>query len=341
MDASKAAQWMSRAIDLSRRGWPSPNPRVGCVIVRNGAMVAEGWHDQAGQPHAEAMALQAAQEEAKGAHAFVTLEPCAHFGRTPPCAHALIQAGIAQVTFAVPDPNPRAAGGAQVLREAGITVSSGLMQPEAESVNAVFLTAHRRGRPWLTLKAASTLDGFAARTDGSSKWITSPEARLAGHRLRAEMGAVAVGAGTVLADDPQLDARMGKEVRQPLRIALDPNERLTGKEAMFRGAESESVWLRSSLTADALDAAWSHGIPGLLIEGGPKTFQAAVKEGLADRIDLFVAAKWFGSGRPWWPGVEGGLGADFELAACRQIGPDAHLIWIRKGPGTIRPDLPS
>ena len=332
---------MTRAIELSRRGWPSPNPRVGCVIVRDGTMVGEGWHERAGDPHAEAMALAMAQDGARGGHAFVTLEPCAHYGRTPPCAHALVRAGIVEVSFAVPDPNPLAAGGSQVLRDAGIVVNSGVMQAEAEAVNAVFLTAHRRGRPWLTLKAASTLDGFAARSDGSSKWITSSEARLAGHQLRAEMGAVAVGAGTVLADDPRLDSRMGETERRPLRIVLDPKGWLSGEEAIFRGEEGESVWLKSGRIAEALEAAWSRGVPGVLLEGGPRTFQCALAEGLADRIDLFVAAKWFGSGRPWWPGQEGSLEADFELAACRMIGPDAHWTWLRKGAGTLRPDLPS
>jgi diaminohydroxyphosphoribosylaminopyrimidine deaminase/5-amino-6-(5-phosphoribosylamino)uracil reductase len=341
MDASEAARWMSRAIELSRRGWPSPNPRVGCVIVSDGQVVGEGWHERAGEPHAEAMALRQAHERAAGGQAFVTLEPCAHFGRTPPCAHALVQAGISEVSFAVPDPNPRAAGGAQVLRDAGIRVNAGLMQAEAEAVNAVFLTAHRRGRPWLTLKAASTLDGFAARPDGSSKWITSPEARQAGHRLRAEMGAVAVGAGTILADNPRLDARLGDAERTPLRIALDPKAQLTGNEDIFRGDGSESVWLKSGRIADALAAAWERGVPGVLLEGGPRMLQSALAEGLADRIDLFVAGKWFGSGRPWWPGEEGGLEAGFELAACRMIGPDAHLTWLRKGAGTLRPDLPS
>ncbi|MGW5684618.1 bifunctional diaminohydroxyphosphoribosylaminopyrimidine deaminase/5-amino-6-(5-phosphoribosylamino)uracil reductase RibD [Nonomuraea sp. NPDC003754] len=201
---------MARAVRLAAlgRGTTSPNPVVGCVIVdASGAHAGEGFHAYAGGPHAEAVALSEAGERARGGTAYVTLEPCAHIGRTGPCSEALLKAGVARVVIAVPDPNPTAAGGAAQLRAHGLQVEIGLLAEEAERGNAEWLTFIRRGRPHVTWKFAATLDGRSAAEDGTSQWITSPEARADVHRLRAESDAIVAGIGTVLADDPRLTAR--------------------------------------------------------------------------------------------------------------------------------------
>ncbi|GAA2593790.1 bifunctional diaminohydroxyphosphoribosylaminopyrimidine deaminase/5-amino-6-(5-phosphoribosylamino)uracil reductase RibD [Streptomyces axinellae] len=215
---------MRRAVDLAARGLgaTSPNPVVGCVILdRAGHTVGEGWHQRAGGPHAEVHALAEAGEDARGGTALVTLEPCDHTGRTGPCSQALIAAGIARVVYAVADPDPGAAGGARALAAAGIDVECGLLGDEAAAGNAAWLTAVRLHRPYVTWKYAATLDGRTAAADGSSRWITSEEARADVHRLRAESDAVLVGSGTVRADDPHLAVRGVPGAVQPLRVALD------------------------------------------------------------------------------------------------------------------------
>ena len=204
-------RYMARALDLARRGLYStgPNPRVGCVIARGGRVVGEGWHRYAGEPHAEIHALAAAGGDARGATAYVTLEPCRHTGRTGPCTRALIEAGIAKVVAAMPDPDPRVAGrGFAELAEAGIEVETGLMEASARSLNRGFVSRHERGRPWVRCKLAATLDGRTATATGESRWITGEAARADVHRLRARADAILTGIGTLLADDPRLDARM-------------------------------------------------------------------------------------------------------------------------------------
>ncbi|MBD3671693.1 MAG: bifunctional diaminohydroxyphosphoribosylaminopyrimidine deaminase/5-amino-6-(5-phosphoribosylamino)uracil reductase RibD [Gammaproteobacteria bacterium] len=218
---------MARARQLAERGLTStkPNPRVGCVIVRDGEVVGEGWHERAGAPHAEVHALYDAAEQAHGATVYVTLEPCSHHGRTPPCSEALIEAGVARVVVAMTDPNPQVAGqGLAKLRAAGIEAQSGLMQAEAEALNPGFISRMSRGRPWVRNKLAMSLDGRTAMASGESQWITSASARSDVHRLRAQSCAILTGAATVLADDPSLNARLEgfDEADQPLRVVLDP-----------------------------------------------------------------------------------------------------------------------
>ena len=220
---------MARALELAERGLETthPNPRVGCVIARDEEIVGEGWHERAGEPHAEINALRAAGPKAAGATAYVTLEPCSHHGRTPPCVDALIAARPARVVFALEDPNPRVSGrGAEALRRAGVAVESGLLATEAAELNPGFLKRMRTGRPWVRVKLAMSLDGRTALANGASQWITGPAARDDVQRWRARSSAILTGIGTVLADDPRLDVRLpappsGRPRLQPLRVVLD------------------------------------------------------------------------------------------------------------------------
>lgn len=220
---------MARALELAERGLETaqPNPRVGCVVAQGERIVGEGWHERAGEPHAEVNALRAAGPEASGATAYVTLEPCSHHGRTPPCVDALIAARVARVIFALEDPNPRVSGaGAQALRNAGVMVSSGLMTAEAAELNPGFLKRMRCGRPWVRVKLAMSLDGRTALANGESRWITGQAARDDVQHWRARSSAILTGIGTVLADDPRLDVRLpelpsGPPRPQPLRVVLD------------------------------------------------------------------------------------------------------------------------
>lgn len=215
---------MARAIELARKGLytTDPNPRVGCVLVRDGVVVGEGWHERAGQPHAEPNALAAAGAAARGATAYVSLEPCNHFGRTPPCSDALIDAGVARVVYAADDPNPQVAGqGAARLRAHGIEVASGLLAAEAEAVNAGYFKRRRHGMPFVRVKLASSLDGRTALASGESRWITSKAARTDAQYGRARSSAILTGVGTILADDPALNVRVPESDRQPMRVVLD------------------------------------------------------------------------------------------------------------------------
>jgi len=217
-------RYMSRALELAERGLytTTPNPRVGCVIVRGGEIVAEGWHERAGEPHAEAIALAAAGERARGATAYVTLEPCSHQGRTPPCSEALVGAGIARVVAAMEDPNPLVAGnGLRRLRAVGIESACGLMETQARELNIGFAARMTRGRPWVRMKIAASLDGGTALANGRSQWITGTEARRDGHRWRARACAVLTGIGTVRDDDPRLTVREVETSRQPARVVVD------------------------------------------------------------------------------------------------------------------------
>ena len=226
-------RFMARALRLAERGLytTDPNPRVGCVVVRDGTVVGEGWHERAGSPHAEVHALQQAGNAAAGATAYVTLEPCSHQGRTPPCADALIASGVSRAVVAMQDPNPLVAGqGLQALRDAGIEVADGLLEQDAGMLNPGFVMRMRRGRPWVRCKLAMSLDGRTAMASGESQWITGPAAREDVHRLRARSSAVMTGIGTVLADDPSLTARLAGHdagtLLQPLRVVLDSDLRL-------------------------------------------------------------------------------------------------------------------
>ena len=250
--------WMGRAVDLAEggRGTTSPNPMVGAVLVRDGRVVGEGFHQAAGQPHAEAVALAAAGAAAAGATCYVTLEPCAHHSRTPPCADALIAAGVARVVAALVDPDPRVDGaGLERLRAAGVEVVAGVGAEAAATQNAAYLTHRRLGRPRVTLKAAASLDGKVAAPDGTSQWITGPAARADAHRLRAEADAVLVGAGTALADDPRLTVRLpGHAGRQPLRVLADATGRVGPGRHLFDGEAPTLVATTPTAPAAAVDA---------------------------------------------------------------------------------------
>ncbi len=214
---------MARALTLAEKGLytTTPNPRVGCVVCKGEKMISEGWHEKAGAPHAEMLALEKARGDAAGATVYVNLEPCNHYGKTPPCAGALISAKVARVVAAMTDPNPQAAGGGAALAKAGIRFEHGLMEEAAHELNIGFVSRVTRGRPWVRLKTAATLDGRSALEDGRSQWITGPEARRDGHRWRARACAVLTGIGTVKADDPRLTVREVETTRQPLRVVVD------------------------------------------------------------------------------------------------------------------------
>ena len=217
-------QFMAHALRLAQRGLytATPNPRVGCVIVRGGKVIGEGWHERAGEPHAEVHALRQAGAQARGATVYVTLEPCSHFGRTPPCADALIDAGVSRVVAAMQDPNPLVAGqGIGKLRAAGIDAVPGLMEAEARELNIGFVSRMTRGRPWVRVKIATSLDGRTALNNGVSQWITGPAARLDAHAWRARSCAMLTGIGTVREDDPRLTVRDIETTRQPLRVVVD------------------------------------------------------------------------------------------------------------------------
>jgi len=268
---------MARALRLAERGLLTtmPNPRVGCVIVRAGEVVGEGWHERAGEPHAEVHALRAAGEGARGATAYVTLEPCSHHGRTPPCANALIDAGVARVVASMRDPNPQVSGrGIELLTLAGIRAEIGLLEAEARELNIGFISRMTRGRPWVRLKTASSLDGKTALLNGESKWITGPAARTDVHRLRARACAVLTGVGTVLADDPTLNVRDVATARQPLRVVVDSRLRIPSAARIVRDDSA------ATLVAHAVDAPARRDA---LLQAGVSTLAVPGPDG---RVDL-------------------------------------------------------
>jgi diaminohydroxyphosphoribosylaminopyrimidine deaminase / 5-amino-6-(5-phosphoribosylamino)uracil reductase len=325
--------WMRRALELAAlgRGTTSPNPMVGAVLVRDGLAVGEGFHRAPGEPHAEAVALREAADRAAGATCYVTLEPCGHHGRTPPCAPALIAAGITRVVAAIedPDPNVRGKGFAQ-LRAAGVQVEVGVGAAAAEAQNAAFLLHRRQGRPRVTLKAAASLDGKVAAPDGTSQWITGEAARADAHRLRAEADAVAVGAGTALADDPRLTVRLpGWSGRQPLRVLLDATGRTatgpTGRGGpaghalgqLFDGAAPTLVATTAAAPRAALQAWTAAGAEVLVCPDAPAASGEA-------GVDLAFIAKSLGERGVLELLVEGGprLHASFWEAGLAD-----RLVW--------------
>ncbi|MDA8436606.1 MAG: bifunctional diaminohydroxyphosphoribosylaminopyrimidine deaminase/5-amino-6-(5-phosphoribosylamino)uracil reductase RibD [Actinomycetales bacterium] len=291
---------MRRALELAATpGVPTgPNPRVGCVLLRpDGSVLAEGFHRGAGTPHAEVDALARAGAAARGATAVVTLEPCNHTGRTGPCAQALVDAGVARVVFGQADPNPAAAGGAQTLRAAGVDVVGGLLADRAAELNATWTFAVTHGRPFVTWKAATTLDGRIAAVDGTSRWITSPEARADVHALRAAVDAVVVGTGTVLADDPHLAVRDGGGVavgRQPLRVVVGRRDVPPGSRVL--DGVAPTVHLRTHDPREALAALTARDVQHVLLEGGPVLAAAFVRAGLVDAVRWYVAPALLGAG---------------------------------------------
>ncbi len=300
VDGAGLERAMRRALELAASpGVPlGPNPRVGCVLLGpDGAEVAEGFHRGAGTPHAEAAALAEAGDAAKGATAVVTLEPCNHTGRTGPCAQALIDAGIARVVFAQPDPNPVAAGGAQALREAGVQVDMGLLEREARAVNRAWTFALEHGRPFVTWKFATTLDGRSAAADGTSRWVSSRPARIDTHRLRAHCDVMMVGAGTVAIDDPELTVRDEYDEplpHQPLRVVMGERD-LPADRRIFND-RAETVHLRSRDPRAALAELYERDRRHVFLEGGPTLAAAFLRAGLVDEVVTYVSPMLLGTG---------------------------------------------
>jgi diaminohydroxyphosphoribosylaminopyrimidine deaminase/5-amino-6-(5-phosphoribosylamino)uracil reductase len=295
---STDGRFMSRAIALAGRVRPGdviPNPRVGCVLVKGGRVIGEGAHARFGGPHAEVLALKKAGVRAKGATAYVTLEPCSPFPgkKTPPCSAALISAGVARVIYASGDANPRVSGrGAAILKRARVRVERRAdFAAEAEALNRGFFSRMRRGRPWVILKTALSLDGKAAAASGRSRWVTGPAARAAVHAMRAECDAILVGAGTVLADDPALTAHGAG--RDPLRVVLAGRRPLPAKARVFDGSVPTVVY-RIKKPGDlrgALKDLAREGVGTLLVEGGPTIHAAFLRAGLVDEARVFLAPK--------------------------------------------------
>ncbi|KQZ87993.1 bifunctional diaminohydroxyphosphoribosylaminopyrimidine deaminase/5-amino-6-(5-phosphoribosylamino)uracil reductase [Phycicoccus sp. Root563] len=293
--------WMRRALELAARGRrPDANPRVGCVLVSpEGDLVAEGWHRGAGTLHAETDALSHAGDAARGATAYVTLEPCNHTGRTQPCAQALLEAGVARVVHAQSDPNPRAAGGAEVLRGHGVEVTSGVLDDEATALNRTWTHLVTTGRPWVTWKLASTLDGRSAAADGTSQWITGPVARDDVHTQRSRCGAVIIGTGTALTDDPRLTARRADgslHEHQPLRVVV--GERDLRPDARVLDDSAPTWHLRTRDPKEVLARLAEAEIHHVWLEGGPTMAAAFLAAGVVDEVIAYVAPVFLGRGRP-------------------------------------------
>jgi diaminohydroxyphosphoribosylaminopyrimidine deaminase/5-amino-6-(5-phosphoribosylamino)uracil reductase len=305
---------MRRALELAEKGLftTTPNPRVGCVVVKDNTVLGEGWHERAGEPHAEVIALQKAGN-AEGATVYVSLEPCNHHGRTPPCVDALKKAGVKRVVAAMRDPNPKAAHGGDALHAAGIRFEHGLMESEARELNIGFVSRVTRGRPWVRLKVAATLDGRTALSNGKSQWITGAEARRDGHRWRARACAILTGIGTVRADDPRLTVRDVDTPRQPLRVIVDsrletpPDAAIlkgekvlvfSGKAGSLKNAEVVHLPNRSNKVElpAMLEELARRGINELHVEAGFRLNGSLVREGCVDEFLLYLNPSFLGDG---------------------------------------------
>ncbi|ADU68241.1 bifunctional diaminohydroxyphosphoribosylaminopyrimidine deaminase/5-amino-6-(5-phosphoribosylamino)uracil reductase RibD [Pantoea sp. At-9b] len=364
-------RYMARALELARRGCftTTPNPNVGCVIVRDGEIVGEGWHHRAGEPHAEVHALRMAGEKARGATAYVTLEPCSHHGRTPPCCDALIAAGVSRVVAAMQDPNPQVAGrGLYRLQQAGIAVSHGLMMNAAEAINRGFLKRMRTGFPWIQLKLGASLDGRTAMASGESQWITSAAARRDVQRFRAQSSAILTTSATVLADNPSLTVRWNElndevrqqldeqQLRQPVRVVIDSQQRVTpqhrlidqpGETWLMRSAPDQHVW-PESVTQIAVPQRESQldlvammmllgqrQINSVWVEAGAKLAGALLQAGLVDELIVYLAPKLLGNaarGLCELPGLEHLAAAPaLNFSDVRRVGGDLRLTLTPHG----------
>ncbi|WP_299303434.1 bifunctional diaminohydroxyphosphoribosylaminopyrimidine deaminase/5-amino-6-(5-phosphoribosylamino)uracil reductase RibD [uncultured Litoreibacter sp.] len=365
-DAQDDARWMALALSLGRRGmgrvWP--NPAVGCVIVKDGRVLGRGWTQDGGRPHAETVALAQAGGAARGADVFVTLEPCAHTGKTPPCCDALIAAGVARVVVAISDPDERVAGqGLARLRAAGIDVVTGVLAQDAKQDHAGFLLRIEQHRPFVTLKLAMSLDGRIATASGESQWITGPEARRAVHAMRVRHDAVMVGAGTARADAPSLTVRGLGVARQPVRVVLSRTLDVPRSGPLFDTAQTVPVWLvhcreappearkawadagarllegADGTVASALQALAAQGLTRVFCEGGGAVAASLLEAGLVDELVVFHAGLVLGAGGV--AGVaalpDGALGAAprWSLQRTQQIGADTLQVWRRAS----RPNL--
>ena len=354
---------MSRALELASKGLFSatPNPRVGCVIIKDGDVVGEGWHRRAGEPHAEALALAQAGARARGATVYVTLEPCSHFGRTPPCAKALVEARVGRVIAAMEDPNPQVGGqGFASLRTAGIDVRCGLLHDEALALNVGFVSRMSRGRPWVRMKIAASLDGVTALANGKSQWITGEAARHDGHYWRARACAILTGMGTVRQDNPTLNVRGWETARQPLRVVIDSRLEINpaaqilqqgpglgaslilacapqGEPSPTQLASAASLpvaWIASDAQGKtdllaALQCLAMRGINELHVEAGYKLNGSLIKAGLVDELLIYFAPKLLGSGMGL--AAIGPLdsiedAAKFSILEMTQVGDDFRVI---------------
>ncbi|EID0695583.1 bifunctional diaminohydroxyphosphoribosylaminopyrimidine deaminase/5-amino-6-(5-phosphoribosylamino)uracil reductase RibD [Vibrio parahaemolyticus] len=348
---------MSRALKLARRGiyTTAPNPNVGCVIVRDGVIVGEGYHHRAGEPHAEVHAMRMAGDKAEGATAYVTLEPCSHYGRTPPCAEGLIKAKVARVVCAMEDPNPKVAGrGIQMLREAGVEVQVGLLENDAIELNRGFIKFMQTGMPFIQLKMAASLDGQSALSNGKSQWITSPQARQDVQCYRAQSGGILSTSKTVMDDNASLNVRWDDlpqtvqahyeltEVRQPARVILDRQQKLSDDLKLF-STEGERIIVSSEgdvcpqldqsgkidLAATLKAVATQHNINHLWVEAGATLASSLIKANLVDELIVYLAPKLMGSdGR----GLIGALGLtemaqviDLNITDVRMVGRDIRI----------------
>jgi len=354
---------MRHALQIAARGLGSvwPNPAVGCVIVKRGRIVGRGWTQPGGRPHAETRALAQAGQAARGATAYVTLEPCAHHGKTPPCAEALIAAGVAKVVTAMTDPDARVAGrGHAMLRAAGIVVTENILSSRAQAANAGFLKKVTQGLPFVTLKLATTLDGRISTQSGESRWITGPEARRAVHAMRMSHDAVMVGSGTALADDPDLTVRDMGVVRQPLRIVVDSRLRFSPQSRLGGSAATIPVWLLHGQTAtaerqvewrttgadllqiaendghldltEAMKALAERGVTRVFCEGGAGLAAALIRAGLVDELVVFTAGALIGQEGH---GALGALGLmrlseapRLRLLEVNRTGKDTQSRWV-------------
>ncbi len=364
MSAGDDRRFMALALSLGRRGlgrvWP--NPAVGCIIVKDGRIIGRGWTADGGRPHAEPQALSEAGKAARGATAYVTLEPCAHHGKTPPCAEALVAAGIARVVIAAGDPDPRVAGrGVVILKSAGIEVETGVLQAEADIDHAGFFSRITKGRPFVTLKIASSLDGRIATATGESRWITGPQARRAVHALRARHDAVMIGGGTARADDPMLDIRDLGLSKQPVRVVISRRLDLPVEGRLAQTANAQPLWLCHGPEAEARRAEWKalgaeclpcevtggqispasalaalaeKGLTRVFCEGGGALAASLLREGLVD--ELIVHSAGLAIGAEGTPAL-GAMGIDrlgnaprFDLAEVKQLGADVQSVWRPK-----------
>ncbi|WP_249679546.1 bifunctional diaminohydroxyphosphoribosylaminopyrimidine deaminase/5-amino-6-(5-phosphoribosylamino)uracil reductase RibD [Pseudomonas abieticivorans] len=366
--AALDAQYMARAVELARKGQYSthPNPRVGCVIVRDGQVVGEGWHERAGEPHAEVHALRMAGELARGATAYVTLEPCSHHGRTGPCADALVNAGVARVVAAMQDPNPEVAGrGLLKLMQAGIAVQGGVLEAESRALNPGFLKRMEHGLPYVRVKMAMSLDGRTAMASGESQWITGRAARSAVQRLRARSSVVLTGADSVLADGARMTVRaeeLGLDAataalamsRPPLRVLIDGRLRVPLDAPFFQAGPALVVTCAAAQARERyeqqghdllalpssegrvdlrklLKELASRGVNEILVEAGPSLAGAFARQGLVDEYQLFVAGKFLGSSaRPLfdWPLAQMSDAPLLKIVEMRAVGDDWRVIAI-------------
>ncbi|MGC2518650.1 MAG: bifunctional diaminohydroxyphosphoribosylaminopyrimidine deaminase/5-amino-6-(5-phosphoribosylamino)uracil reductase RibD [Burkholderiales bacterium] len=350
-------RFMQQALELAARGLytTTPNPRVGCVIVKDGDVVGTGWHEKAGQQHAEVLALSEAGARARGATLYLNLEPCSHYGRTPPCADAIVAAGVARVVASMRDPNPKVAGGGFVkLRAAGMRVESGLMEEEARELNIGFAARMARGRPWVRMKIAASLDGRTALANGKSQWITGEAARADGHRWRARACAVLTGVGTVRDDDPQLNVRGIETPRQPLRIVVDSKLEISPAARLLKGGQALVVGaVNDAKKIAALEAAGAEValIPNergkvelfelmqelarrefneIHVEAGAKLNGSLLQAGVVDELLVYLAPSLIGdSGRGMFylPELTGlSQATPLTIRGVERIGADLRIL---------------